>query len=288
MKEKINFQENKSAHQSSGGLLSGVIYRYTLKTPGIDCGKVYIGHTMHEHQRKRQWNNLHNSRYGGDKIQNARAKYGVKDWNYDVLEALTAATEEDLRAKLRQRETYWITKEFADTNGFNSCKGSGMQGKHHTAHSKQLISQNHRSYQTANAKTKISSSMKGRVVSQATKSKISAGNKGKKRTPAQNQAQSKRLKGIEPKAASAGLQAYIQKNGHGPTLGIKQSVQARANMKKAQQSRGTITYAIFPDAHEEQFPTMLDAAKATGHMVGSVANAIKSGGKTKKGFKFHV
>ena len=36
----------------------------------------------------------------------------------------------------------------------------------------------------------------------------------------------------------------------------------------------------------QEYPTMLDAAKGIGHNVGSVANAVKSGGITKKGYKF--
>ena len=62
--------------------------------------------------------------------------------------------------------------------------------------------------------------------------------------------------------------------------------EAKANMKKAQQLRGTDCIATFPDGHEEAFPTMLDAANATGLNVGSVKYSIDHNSTTRNGIKF--
>ena len=266
------------------GKYRGVIYKYTNKNTGLP----YVGKAPHEANRRQSWKKPGNNGYAGKKIADARMQYGVDDtvWDYEVLEEFLADTKEELKEMLKAAETKWITEEDAVENGYNSSYGDGMKGRKHTDQSKALISQNHRNYQSEDTRKKLKTAMEGRVVSDATKAKISAGNKGKKRTAAMNQAQSDMRKGIEPKAATAGLKAYFEKHGHGPNKGIKISDEGRANMKAAQQSRGTKTIATSPDGNEEEYPTMLDAAKGCGLNVGSVANAIKTGGKTKNGYKF--
>ena len=62
--------------------------------------------------------------------------------------------------------------------------------------------------------------------------------------------------------------------------------EARQNMKKAQQARGTKVRAIYPDGTTKEFTTMLDAANECGVGVGSVYNCIKTGGMTRAGYKF--
>ena len=273
--------KRKNYERTADGRYRGVVYKYTNRT----TQRSYIGETANEKVRRNCWKKPKDNAYAGNKIAEARKMFGVTDWDY-YAEEIIAASPEELDRLLTEKQKEWIVKYDSINNGYNSSYGDGMEGRQHTSESKALISKNHRRYQSDEAKEKISSSNLGRKLSEETKAKISAGNKGKKRSAAQKQAQSMRKKGIEPKAASEGLKEYIAANGHGPTKGIKQSVQARANMKAAQQKNGISVIAIDSSGNEQVYPTMLDAAKACGLNVGSVASAIKTGGTTRNGFKF--
>lgn len=55
----------------------------------------------------------------------------------------------------------------------------------------------------------------GRKKSAEEIAKISKGNTGKKRSPEAREAQSRRMRGSEPKAATAGAKAWREKNGGG-------------------------------------------------------------------------
>ena len=270
----------------------GSIYKRTLIASAAqgtpDYLKNYIGQTDNMKERDSSWNKVNNDNYGGKKITEARKKYGVTPdvWLTEEIEKVYAETEPELKAKLNERETYYIRFYDSVENGFNGSYGRGMQGLSHSDAAKAKISAHHRKTQTNATKAKISASTKGHSVSDLTKVKISEGNKGKSRTEAVKAALSAKRKGKEPKAASEGLQQYIAKNGHGPTLGIKQSDEAKTNMKIAQQKLGVKVLAISPDGSQKEFNTMLDAAKEFGLNVGSVASVIKTGGTCRNGMKF--
>ena len=271
---------------------SGFIYKRTLIAPSSqgssDYGKSYIGQTDNLEERNYSWEKANNRNYAGMKISDAREKYGVTSsaWKTDVLETVYADTKEELKEKLNDRETANIYKYDSVENGFNGSYGNGMKGMKHTNKSKAMISANHRNCQTEDTKKKISESNKGRKHTEETKRKISKANTGKKRTNEQRRKESDSRKGKEPVAASKALKAYIDKNGHGPTKGIKQSIIGRANMKAAQQKRGTKIRALYPDGSTKEFTTMLDAAKACSMNVGSVASVIKTNGVCRNGMKF--
>lgn len=96
---------------------------------------------------------------------------------------------------------------------------------------------------------------------------------------------SARMKGKVPEAAIAGAKEWVKQNGgYWKTHPI--SDEAKAKMKAAKQASGTDCVATFPDGHEETFPTMLDAAKATGLNAGSVKYSIDHNSTTYNGYKF--
>lgn len=266
------------------GKFRGVIYCRTHKA----SGKPYVGETDNEKIRIRSWDNKGSKSYGGTKIMKARQDYGIGPdiWDYKVLEEFIMDSHEELVKTLLSRQTYWITEKDAVENGFNGSYGDGMLGMTHTAESRNKISQNHRTYQSDETKQKLSQVMKGRTVSSATRAKLSAGNTGKKRTPAQRQAESARLKGKIPQAATDGAKEWVKQNGGGYWKNHKLSEEAKANMKAAQQKRGQRIKAEFPDGHIEFFNTMLDAANGTGHLVGSVYYSVMNGNLTKRNYKF--
>ena len=274
---------SKNPKIDTNGNYEGVVYMYF----NTITKKSYIGLTDNEENRRKRWKIKNTNSYGGKKITEARKMYGVDDsvWTYSVLEKITDPNHDELNKKLRKAETKWIRELDTVNDGYNSSYGSGMQGLTHNKESREKISKHHRKTQSEATKKKISESLKGRKVSEKTKAKISKSNSGKKRSEEQRKAQSQRMKGINPIKASEAAAKWREEHGSywkGKTM----SEEAKANMKRAQQEKGTSCVATFPDGHEEEFPTMLDAAKATGVNVGSVASAIKTGGKTNNNCKY--
>lgn len=276
--------KSSKPEMTADGKYRGVVYCRTHKA----SGKPYVGETDNEKQRQSSWDNKGSTSYGGAKIMKARQDYGIGPdiWDYKVLEEFILDSHAELDKTLLIRQTYWITKLDAVENGFNSSYGNGMFGMKHTAESREKISKNHRTYQSEETKKKISQIMKGRTVSQETRDKISAGNRGKKRTLEQRQAESDRLKGIVPQAATEGAKRWVKQNGGGYWKNHTLSEEAKANMKAAQHKRGHKVQAVYPDGHIEVFNTMLDAGTQTGHLVGSVYYSAMNGSVTKQGFKF--
>lgn len=270
------------------GKFKGIVYRYKLLTPGADYGKEYVGKTDNQAQRRRQWNNPKNKRYGGSKITEARKTWGVVDWDYAVLEELICDTYEELYVELSKLEEKYIREHDSVENGFNGSYGNGNLGMTF----KWKDTSNHRAYQTEETKAKISERLRGREVSEETRKKISAGNTGKVRTDEMNQAQSERMKLADHTALQEGSARWRAENeSWWKTHPIPEG--AKAKMKTYHQAHGTAVLALFPDGSTQEYPTMLDAAKGAsiyaGYKInaGSVSNCIKNGGTTRAGIKFN-
>lgn len=273
-------------------LFEGEIYRRTLIAPSSketgDYLKPYIGKTEDLKKRDSNWNKKNCKTYGGKKITEARLKYGVgiDAWKTETLEKVFADTEAGLKEKLKEKETEYIIKFNSVENGFNTSYGDGMKGVDFTAEHRANIGKASRGrHHTEETKKRISEKLKGRTQTDEAKAKISAANKGKKRTEAQKQAQSARMKGKEPVQASIAAREYRMT--HKPYWQEHPITdEMRANMKAAQQLRGISVRALYPDGNVREFNTMLDAAKACGINVGSVASVIKTNGTCRNGMRF--
>ena len=273
-------RKHKQSHlKHVPGGYEGVVYRYKLNAPGDEKdGWSYIGATPEEELRRKKWNNPNNN-YAGSKIANARKEYGLKNFSYSILETLTNPDVDELEKNLELKEGEYIEKYDSYLNGFNGNKGSYGRVKKSKDDHKDF-------HHTEATKQRISASLKGHTVSEATRAKISIGNKGKKRTPEQRKAASERLKGIEPKAASEGARKWREANGGGYWKDYKLSDEAKANMKAAQQARGIPVIATEPDGTQRDFNTLLDAAKYYEINVGSVEYSVDHGSTTRNKLKF--
>jgi len=275
---------SKHPEKTEDGQYRGVIYERHNKA----TDQSYVGKTDNEKIRKQSWNNKGSRSYGGKKIMEARKEYGTGPdaWDYNVLEEIFSDTHEELDAKLKERETHWIREKDSVENGYNHSYGDGNLGIEYDEERRKLCGDSMRGkHHSEETKALLSAKGKGRHHTDEAKAKISKKLKGLKRTEAQKQAQSARQKGKVPVAATAAAKEWVKQNGsYWKNHPLPDS--ARANMKKAQQERGTDCVATFPDGHEETFPTMLDAANATGLNVGSVKYSIDHNSLTKNGFKF--
>ena len=95
----------------------GIIYKYMSPS-----GKVYIGQTTQEQRRRKTFLNL-NKRYGGDKIDAARKKYGPSSFSYEVIERIRFTCSSDATFKLDELESYYIEMYDSYINGYNMTLG---------------------------------------------------------------------------------------------------------------------------------------------------------------------
>lgn len=131
-------------HLMKSNQFSGVVYRYVNTTPGEECGYSYVGEAPDEEKRRSQWNRPKND-YAGPKIRDARVKYGLKAFTYEVLESVNADTEEELSAKLDKQERYWISVLNSYHAGYNgNLGGRGLNGVKLSQQTKTKMSASHK------------------------------------------------------------------------------------------------------------------------------------------------
>lgn len=100
-------------------MIRGIIYKYISPS-----NKVYIGQTINEKDRRKHFLNTQLS-YGGNKIDNARRKYGPENFIYIILEEKWYYTKEDASKDLDLLECYYIGLNNSYENGYNSTLGGG-------------------------------------------------------------------------------------------------------------------------------------------------------------------
>lgn len=121
-------------------MVSGIIYRrFIINDKGVETS--YVGQTCDPVKRHNDFLNL-NVTYSGVRIENARRKYGPENFGYEVLEEITCDTDEELAARLNEREIFWIAEYDSFNNGYNnSIGGGGASGYKHTEEYKQWQSE---------------------------------------------------------------------------------------------------------------------------------------------------
>lgn len=122
-------------------MVSGIIYRrFIINDKGVETS--YVGQTCDPVKRHNDFLNL-NVTYSGVRIENARRKYGPENFGYEVLEEITCDTDEELAARLNEREIFWIAEYDSFNNGYNNSigGGGGASGYKHTEEYKQWQSE---------------------------------------------------------------------------------------------------------------------------------------------------
>ena len=148
----------------------GTIYKLT--SPSNRC---YIGQTINLVERKRALYNP-NKYYSGHRLDNAIKKYGIENFQYEILIQIVESSKEKLREKLDELEKFYIEKYDSYNNGYNmTLGGSGSNGCFQTEESKGKISEKAKGRK---------GSMLGRHLTEEQKNKIS--NFAKTRTGEKN------------------------------------------------------------------------------------------------------
>lgn len=97
--------------------MKGIIYKYTSPS-----NKVYIGQTLNEERRRKEFLNL-KKQYGGLKINNARKKYKPENFKYEILFENEYDTIENANKELNEKEEYYIKQYDSINNGYNISIG---------------------------------------------------------------------------------------------------------------------------------------------------------------------
>lgn len=148
----------------------GTIYKLT--SPSNKC---YIGQTINLVERKRTLYNP-NKYYSGHRLDNAIKKYGIENFQYEIIIQIVESSKEKLREKLDELEKVYIEKYDSYNNGYNmTLGGSGSNGCFQTEESKRKISEKAKGRK---------GSMLGRHLTEEQKNKIS--NFAKTRTGEKN------------------------------------------------------------------------------------------------------
>lgn len=98
-------------------MYNGIIYKYTSPS-----GKVYIGQTYNEKCRRQVFFNMNKS-YGGQKIDNARKKYGPNNFEYEILFSIKTDDRDYLMQELNEKEEYYIHLYDSINSGYNTIPG---------------------------------------------------------------------------------------------------------------------------------------------------------------------
>lgn len=273
---------------NENGLYEGVVYRYVNNVEGDEYCWCYVGNTTDEKHRRYSWNNHGNKNYGGKKINDARNKFGLESFSYEILEQLEAATVEELKTMLDEKEAMYIEKFNSTIQGYNKSRGgTGNRGGITEEHRKNIGMASTGRVYSKERNAKISASLTGHEVTEGTKTKISKSKTGKKHSAEENKAQSDRMKGKLPEHL---IEAHKKWRENGGSLkDYKHTETAKLHMKKAQQENGTKVKVTFPDGTEKEYSTMLDIAKELNCNVGSIdyyVNKSKTHIRRKDGYKF--
>lgn len=103
--------------------MEGIIYKYVSP-----IGKVYIGQTLCEKRRRKEFLNL-KVNYSGNKIDNARKKYGPENFKYEVIERKKYNEINEALNDLNYLESYYIGKYNSYEDGYNmTYGGEGVRG----------------------------------------------------------------------------------------------------------------------------------------------------------------
>ena len=118
-------------------MVRGWVYCVTCKVNG----KVYVGQTI-KSVRSRWRDHLKAMERNDTKFYHAINKYGEDQFEVSILEEVVCIDKFELKAKLNEKERFWIEFLNSKKNGYNSTTGGdGVVGYNHSEETKERLRQ---------------------------------------------------------------------------------------------------------------------------------------------------
>lgn len=231
----------------------GVIYLRTNKVNG----KKYVGQAVDIEQRQRTWKSINH--YAGKAIYNARNKYGIDAFDFEILKEC-----ED--EELNKWEMYYIKELNTKVpNGYNMTDGgeaSWIKGKH--------LSEEH--------KRKIGDGNKGKKRSEESKRKWSEAHKGKHLSEEHKKKISERMKGRKPSEEAIRKSVEAHK---GKKLSLER-------IKKTVEKISKVVIQIDKDTNEiiAEFPSTMEVQRQLGFANQNISLCCREVNNTAYGYKW--
>ena len=187
---------------------------YRIKN--LETGAMYIGQTSLSFAKR--WGQHRRSLEGGyhknTHLQNSYNKHGKGAFEYKIIEVIPQGdmTDQEFLAYMNEREIVLISEHDTLENGYNKTEGGGGTMGHDVSEV---------------TKAKISAANKGKKLTDEHKAKLSAARRGRKLSPEQK---AKISKANRCRKASAETRAKIS----AARMGRKHTLVAREKMSKAQ------------------------------------------------------
>lgn len=266
------------------------VYRRWCIKDGIYFNKSYVGVTTDIVTRNRKWDNWHTMNYAGLKLTTARQTTESTDWKSEILFIESfIGTKKEIEDECDELEIKYVAKFDSYYHGFNGNQGGrGMRGADFTQTHRDRIGAKSKGRKMPPASVaKRAAKLKNIPRPTAVKAKISKTKTGQKHTPAQNAAQSARMKGKTPIAACKGAEKWREENvpwwkTH-PIL--TESIEKRKNTVREKAQRIKVTNS---NNEITCYLCQTDAAQATGVADGSIKYAMDNtnGLHAKSGYRF--
>jgi len=195
-------------------MYSGIIY--CAISPS---GKKYYGKTVRTLKaRKRE----HSRNMNHWIFTDALRKYGLDNFDWIIIESLSAKNKGDLKNLLDEREKYWIAKDKTQEREFGYNMLSGGDG---TFGYKRTFSEEH--------KKKISEALKGKKLSKDVKDEISRVLKGKKKSKEGRKNMSEGRKGIKFSKSHCENISKSKSGSNNPNWGKERTEETKLKISKS-------------------------------------------------------
>ena len=250
----------------------GYIYLRTNKVNG----KQYVGQVITKRfkERQRKWKS-NSYRYAGKVINNARAKYGIEAFGFEIL-------KECDDKELNYWERYYIKELNTKTPyGYNMTDGGdGKSGCPISEETKKKMSEAHKGEK---------SYIYGKHLSEETKKKLSKSHKGKKQSEETKKKRSEKLKGIERSDEIKRKIGEAQKGEKNHMYGKHHTEETKKKISenfinRKDQSKPVLQIDKKTNEVIAEFPSMAEVERQFGFSQGHISNCCLGKRKTHKGF----
>ena len=245
----------------------GYIY---LRTNKIN-GKKYVGQATDLKKRQSDWNCL-TQPYAGKAINNARAKYGIDTFDFEIL-------KECKDEELNKWEKYYIKElNTKAPYGYNLTEGGdGVYGFHHSEETRKKMSK---------VRKGMTPWIKGKHHSEDSKIKLSEAHKGKKKPPRSEETKIKLSEAHKGKLLTEEHKSKISDALKNHTVSEETKRKICENQINGKLSKSVFQIEIKTDKVIGVFQSTMEVQRQLGYVNTNISACCRGKLKTAYGFKW--